>query len=72
MNYKENFDLSYNNTIDHVERIDANKVSLEDFIEKYEKPYQPVIITGVTENWKASYKWTLEVSLAYFSSIVNF
>lgn len=47
---------------DNCERIDVNKVSPEEFIEKYEKLYKPVVITGVCQNWKAQYKWTLEVS----------
>ena len=35
-------------------------VSPEEFIRRYEAPYKPVAIRGVTETWSASYKWTLE------------
>ena len=31
---------------DNIERIDYNEVCLEEFIEKYEKTYKPVIITN--------------------------
>jgi len=48
---------------DDCPRIDVNKVSPEEFIEKYEKLYKPVVITGVCDNWNASYKWTLDVSV---------
>lgn len=44
-----------------MDRIDESKVSTEEFIEKYEKPYKPVIIQGVQNGWKAQYKWTIEV-----------
>lgn len=45
---------------DNVERIDVNSVSPEEFIEKFEKPYKPVVIVGCQDNWKATYKWTLD------------
>ncbi|XP_034246987.1 bifunctional arginine demethylase and lysyl-hydroxylase PSR [Thrips palmi] len=45
---------------DTCERIDVNDVSPEEFIEKYEKPYKPVVITGCQKNWRANEKWTLE------------
>lgn len=62
MDYKNRFDTSIDIVKDEVERIDVGQVSVEEFIEKFEKPYLPVVITGVTNNWKANYKWTLEVS----------
>ncbi|CAG4953839.1 unnamed protein product [Colias eurytheme] len=45
---------------DNVDRIDANIVPPEEFIEKYEKIYKPVVITNVQTNWRANHKWTLE------------
>jgi histone arginine demethylase JMJD6 len=36
----------------------VNDVSLEEFIEKYEKPYIPCVIQGVTDDWLAVDKWT--------------
>lgn len=47
--------------MDNVDRIEESKVSTDEFIEKYEKPYKPVIIQGVQNGWKAQYKWTIEV-----------
>lgn len=38
-----------------------NKVSNEEFIEKYEKTYTPVIITNSQNDWLAKEKWTLDV-----------
>ncbi|KAJ6225030.1 hypothetical protein RDWZM_003575 [Blomia tropicalis] len=58
MNHCKKFNIDVHR--DNCERIDVNKISPEDFIEKYEKLYKPVVITGVTDNWKANYKWTLE------------
>lgn len=46
---------------DNAERIDEYNVTIEDFIQRYEKPYNPVIIRGVQNAWKAQHKWTIEV-----------
>ena len=45
---------------DTVERIHVKDVSCEEFIEKWEKPYKPVVILGVQDSWAANYKWTQE------------
>ncbi|KAM3967482.1 bifunctional arginine demethylase and lysyl-hydroxylase PSR-like [Aphomia sociella] len=45
---------------DNVDRINENEVSPEEFIDKYEKVYKPVVITNVQTNWKANHKWTLD------------
>jgi len=72
-NYYKCFDLSPGLVNDNVERIDINQISQDQFVEKYEKLYKPVVIKGATDNWKAKYKWTLTVSghctaLAFTSS----
>lgn len=54
---------------DVMERIDVNDVSKEQFIELYEKPYKPVVITGVQNNWSARQKWTLHVRFYYKISL---
>ena len=64
-NYAEKFDLSLDSVHDNVERINVNEVSHEQFVEKYEKLYKPVVITGACDNWKAKYKWNLKVSIDY-------
>ena len=61
-NYIKHFDLSHDKLTDNIERIDMNEVSLEQFIDKYEKPYKPVIITNSQTDWLAKEKWTLDVS----------
>lgn len=61
LDYKHKFDCSVQKVKDTADRIHVNEVSVEEFIEKYEKPYKPVVIKGITESWKAHYKWTLEV-----------
>lgn len=60
LGYEEKF-ASYKNVIENVERIHVKDYSPQEFIEKYEKPNKPVVIKGITDNWNANYKWTLEV-----------
>jgi histone arginine demethylase JMJD6 len=40
---------------------DYDKLSENEFIEKYEKLNKPVIIRGVTKDWPADSNWTFEV-----------
>lgn len=58
--YAENF-KPFTKVQDNVERINVDIVSPNEFAEKYERPYKPVVIKGIQSNWRASYKWTLEV-----------
>ncbi|CAG2105671.1 unnamed protein product [Medioppia subpectinata] len=55
----QTFDLSVNAFEDNVERIDTRDVRPEQFVEKYEKLYRPVVITGASDQWRACHKWTL-------------
>lgn len=59
LNYVENF-TPFLEVKDDCERIDVKECSPQQFIEKYESPYKPVVILGVQDNWKAKHKWTLE------------
>lgn len=59
MKYATNFD-EFLKCNDNVDRISENEVTPEEFIEKYEKIYKPVVITNVQTNWKANHKWTLD------------
>lgn len=59
--YLNKFDLSLESAPDiDIDRIDINKVSVEEFIDKYERPYKPVIILNAQNDWLAKEKWTLE------------
>jgi len=60
-NYYDKCDLSIDYLPDNIDRIDSNQVSLEEFIEKYEKQYKPCIILNAQKDWNAPEKWTLEV-----------
>ncbi|XP_043475362.1 bifunctional arginine demethylase and lysyl-hydroxylase PSR [Leptopilina heterotoma] len=57
--YHKNFEIFWNFN-DNIDRIEEGKVPVEEFIEKYEKPYKPVIIRGIQKDWKAQHKWTIE------------
>ncbi|XP_076308838.1 bifunctional arginine demethylase and lysyl-hydroxylase PSR isoform X2 [Tachypleus tridentatus] len=59
MRYSEWFDLDKSKVKDTVERIHVKDVPIDQFIEKYEKLYKPIVILGLTDHWKATYKWTL-------------
>lgn len=61
--YAKTFDLSLTRVKENVERIDARKIKPDEFIEKYEKNYVPVVITNMLNKWPAMQKWTKEVSL---------
>jgi len=48
--------------IDNIERIHVNDLTVEQFIERYEAGHKPVIIQGVTGDWKANKEWQINVS----------
>ena len=73
--YNRTFDASKSQVKDNVERVDASKVSLDEFREKYEKTYMPVVITHAQDKWMAQKKWTMEVrqkclAFSFYSSSV--
>ena len=59
--YSRYFDLSWSHVDDRMERIDVDKVGVDEFIRRFEEPYLPVVITGAMKEWAAQEKWTLEV-----------
>ncbi|XP_070565532.1 bifunctional arginine demethylase and lysyl-hydroxylase JMJD6-like [Ptychodera flava] len=60
LKYYKLFDLSHESIPDSVERIDSRRVTREEFIESFEKPLIPVVITNDQLEWRATNKWTAE------------
>jgi hypothetical protein len=56
-------DLSEWSTGNTIER--RSNLSVEEFVEKYEKPNIPVIITDVVRDWPAFKNWTREYLCAH-------
>lgn len=42
---------------DTIERVNANDLTVEEFIERYEKASRPCIITNVTDTWAGMQEW---------------
>ncbi|ORZ35042.1 hypothetical protein BCR44DRAFT_40971 [Catenaria anguillulae PL171] len=43
--------------IDHVPRINYHTVSVSEFVERFERPDLPVVISGVCDDWPAKTNW---------------
>lgn len=59
--YCKTFDLSHSIVKDSVPRINYKETSKKEFIEKYERPLKPVVVTNALDDWAAMRRWTLEV-----------
>jgi hypothetical protein len=46
---------------DTIERVDASRMSYEQFVDRYERPGKPVILLGLTDAWRANQRWTMPV-----------
>ena len=53
---------------DTIERVNVNELTVEEFIERYEKGSRPCIITGVTDTWKGMQDWQVKVSSSLLQS----
>lgn len=60
LHLNERFPLDSSICKNELERIDANSITLEEFVNRYEKPYRPIILTNTQTEWKANEKWTFE------------
>ncbi|CAH1786442.1 unnamed protein product, partial [Owenia fusiformis] len=60
LDYYHTFNTSRSSVKDNVDRIDARRVSYEEFVVKYESLYKPVVITHVQDGWAAQKKWTVQ------------
>ena len=52
--------------VDTIERVNVNEITVEQFIEKYERGSRPCILTGVTEKWRGNTEWQLSRLLERF------
>ncbi|KAF9158844.1 hypothetical protein DFQ26_007176 [Actinomortierella ambigua] len=53
-------DFSIPESRDTLKRISYHDVSREEFIDKYEEPSLPVVITGIVDDWTAKHNWNTE------------
>jgi histone arginine demethylase JMJD6 len=53
---------------DTIERVHVDQVSVEEFLEKYERGSRPVIITGVAERWAAMAEWQIPELLRQYGT----
>ncbi|XP_068704492.1 bifunctional arginine demethylase and lysyl-hydroxylase JMJD6-like [Montipora capricornis] len=60
LNYVQEFDTSFGSVKDNVPRQDCNKISKSEFVERFEKPRIPVVLTHTMDHWKGMRKWTVE------------
>ena len=56
---------------DTIERVNVNDLTVEEFLERYERGNRPCIITGVAETWPGNSEWQLNVSVVYCSGLLD-
>ncbi|EKX48677.1 hypothetical protein GUITHDRAFT_136376 [Guillardia theta CCMP2712] len=45
---------------DNIERVSCHELSTQDFIERFEIPCKPCVITGLLDRWPAKHKWSFQ------------
>ncbi|ORX98862.1 Clavaminate synthase-like protein [Basidiobolus meristosporus CBS 931.73] len=66
-NYAKN-DYWIPSSKDTLVRVDVNTTTLQEFIDNFEKPNLPAVLTGVTKKWAANKEWTKEALLKNYGS----
>ena len=41
----------------NIDRVNGREMSYKEFLEKYMKKNEPVLLTGLTDDWKACEEW---------------
>lgn len=54
---------------DTMKRISSLEVDNDTFIEQYERPNLPAVITNCQEAWDANRKWTIEVIMKHHGHV---
>ena len=58
--------------VQDIPRVAAARLSVAEFAERFEAPHQPVIITGLVEQWPAASQWSFERLRERFGDAVEF
>ena len=58
--------------VQDIPRVAAASLSVAEFAERFEAPHQPVIITGLVEQWPAASQWSFERLRERFGDAVEF
>lgn len=53
--------------LDTIERVDATRMSYTEFVDRFERAYKPVILIGITDQWRANDHWNLQVLFLFKS-----
>lgn len=55
----------------HIEKVNGKEVSYSQFVQKYMEKNQPVVLTGLMDDWKACEDWVCDngkPNLQFFST----
>ena len=53
---------------DALPRIDCRQMTREEFVERFESPCKPCVITGASDDWPATEHWQIEQLLEKYGS----